>query len=83
MMRSANVEISLDSDNLEDLDVLFHIVRSYVQNLVVLLTSEAPKQIWSTGEITTAISNGLDSPIPFLDRPCSRYSGLYSQVPIE
>ena len=83
MMRSANVEIFLDSDNLEDLDVPSDIVRSYVQNLVVLLTSEAPKQIWRAGEITTAISNGLDSPIPFLDRPCGCYSDLYSQASIE
>merc|ERR1719210_1006613 len=69
MRRSTNAEIFLDSDNLEDLDVLFDIVRTQVQNHVVLLTSELLKRIWCAGEIVTAVANN----VPIVPVACDDY----------
>jgi len=49
--------VFLDSDNLEDLDLLFNIVRTDVSNLVIVLTPEVLKRMWCAGEIVTSVRN--------------------------
>jgi len=50
--------VFLDSDQLEDLALIFDAVRQS-QNLVVLLSPELLKRMWCAGEISTAHSNGV------------------------
>ena len=57
MQRSTMLDIFIDSDNPEDLDVFFDIVRSQVQNHVTLLAEELLKRMGCAGEIVTAVSN--------------------------
>ncbi|CAE8718953.1 unnamed protein product, partial [Polarella glacialis] len=54
-----NDQMFLDSDNLEDLDTLFNIVRSETKNVIVIMTPEVLKRIWCAGEIATAFNNGI------------------------
>lgn len=49
--------VFLDSDQLEDLDLIFDVVRSSTDNLVVLLSPELLKRMWCAGEIVTAHIN--------------------------
>ena len=57
MKRSTNAEVFIDSDNLEDLGVLFDVVRTQVQNHVVILTRGLLKRGWCAGDIVTAVFN--------------------------
>lgn len=49
----------LDSDNLDNLEFLLHIVRSGCQNMVVLLTRETLWRPWCAGELATAYQSGV------------------------
>ncbi|CAE8680036.1 unnamed protein product [Polarella glacialis] len=55
----SSCRVFLDSDNLEDLDLIFDTVRSQTKNLVVLLTPELLKIMWCAGEIVTAHRNKI------------------------
>ncbi|CAE8646997.1 unnamed protein product [Polarella glacialis] len=55
----SSCRVFLDSDNLEDLDLIFDTVRSQTKNLVVLLTPELLKRMWCAGEIVTAHRNNI------------------------
>ncbi|CAE8616377.1 unnamed protein product [Polarella glacialis] len=52
----SNSRIFLDSDQLEDLALIFDAVRQS-SNLVVLLSPELLKRMWCAGEVTTAVEN--------------------------
>lgn len=51
--------IFLDSDNLEELDLIFDAIRSRTKNVVVLLTPELLMRMWCAGEIATAHANQI------------------------
>jgi hypothetical protein len=53
-------EVFLDSDQLENINLIFEIVRTVVQNLVVLETRMVLMRPWCAGEITTAIANSVN-----------------------
>ena len=48
--------VFLDCDQLENLDILFDVVRSSTKNVVVVLTPELLKRVWCAGEIATVAS---------------------------
>ncbi|CAK9038961.1 unnamed protein product [Durusdinium trenchii] len=50
-------EIFLDSDQLEDLDLIFDTIRAKTRSVVVVLTSELLQRMWCAGEIVTAFKN--------------------------
>merc|ERR1719223_1524179 len=51
--------VFLDSDQLEDLDLIFDIVRTKTRNLVILSTKMTLFRPWCAGEIATATVNGI------------------------
>merc|ERR1711871_67168 len=51
--------IFLDSDELENIDLIFDIVRKDVRNLVPLQTKLLLSRLWCAGEITTAAANNV------------------------
>eukprot|EP00416_Gambierdiscus_australes_P024191 CAMPEP_0171079336 /NCGR_PEP_ID=MMETSP0766_2-20121228/15191_1 /TAXON_ID=439317 /ORGANISM="Gambierdiscus australes, Strain CAWD 149" /LENGTH=599 /DNA_ID=CAMNT_0011536517 /DNA_START=45 /DNA_END=1844 /DNA_ORIENTATION=+ len=51
--------VFLDSDELDDLDGLFDIVRCEIRSLVVMLNGAVLTRVWCAGEITTAIRNRI------------------------
>ena len=53
--------VFLDSDNLEDLSLLFGIVREKTETLVVLCTREILHRPWCVGEMTTARLHNVDT----------------------
>lgn len=55
----SSTRVFLDSDELENLDMLFDIVRTSTKNLVVVLTPELLSRSWCAGEIVTAWKNGI------------------------
>lgn len=55
--RYSPTRVFLDCDQLENLDLLFDIVRSSTQSVVVVLTRDLLKRVWCAGEITTAWKN--------------------------
>eukprot|EP00927_Polykrikos_kofoidii_P029530 TRINITY_DN25532_c0_g1_i1.p1 TRINITY_DN25532_c0_g1~~TRINITY_DN25532_c0_g1_i1.p1 ORF type:complete len:943 (-),score=139.95 TRINITY_DN25532_c0_g1_i1:8-2509(-) len=60
--------VFLDSDNLSNLDDLFHIVSNEVETLVVLCTEGLLRRPWCVGEITMAHVNKLQvNCIRFID----------------
>ena len=67
--RISKAEVFLDSDQLEELDLIFDIVRCSTQNLVTLLTAETMHRMWCAGEITTAVR----SKIPIVPVACDDY----------
>mmetsp|Transcript_111438 Transcript_111438/g.354723 ORF Transcript_111438/g.354723 Transcript_111438/m.354723 type:complete len:1595 (-) Transcript_111438:541-5325(-) len=52
-----NSKVFLDSDNLEDLDSLFDVVRVGTATLVVILSPEVLTRMWCAGEVVTASRN--------------------------
>ena len=58
---SLNREVFLDSDNLQDLAVLFGIVANDTDTLVVLCSKEILCRPWCVGEMTTARIVGVDT----------------------
>ncbi|CAE7280384.1 GRM8 [Symbiodinium natans] len=57
--KHSSTRVFLDSDNLENLDYLFDIVRTSTSSVVVVMTPELPKRIWCAGEIVTAWKNRI------------------------
>lgn len=55
----SNSPVFLDADQLEDLDLLFDIVRSNVANVAVLLSPQLLSRPWCAGEIVTAHRNSV------------------------
>eukprot|EP00434_Breviolum_minutum_P036186 symbB.v1.2.032056.t1/scaffold3795.1/size50223/4 len=58
---SSSVCVFLDCDQLENLDILFDVVRSSTKNVVVVLTPELLKRVWCAGEIATAHKNKIET----------------------
>lgn len=59
LQQQLKAPVFLDSDNLEDLDMLLDTLRCKVQNLVVLLTSQTLHRPWCAGEVATSWKNGI------------------------
>jgi hypothetical protein len=59
MSPSLSNNVFLDSDDLQDLDSLFEVVRSKTLVLAIILTSETLRRPWCAGEIVTAFKNGV------------------------
>eukprot|EP00439_Symbiodinium_sp_Y106_P079777 s542_g18.t1 len=57
--RHSSINVFLDSDELENLDLLFDIIRTSTKSVLVILTAELPKRIWCAGEIVTAFKNSV------------------------
>lgn len=72
MSAVTNSNVFLDSDQLEDLDLIFDTVRTGTKNLAILLTSEVLKRMWCAGEITTAHVNK----IPIIPIVCDDFMPL-------
>jgi len=64
--------VFIDSDNLQNLDFLFEVVRSKVQNLIVYLTSDTLSRPWCAGEIVTAYY----SKVPIILVRCQSFKEL-------
>ena len=54
---STGVAVFLDSDQLEELDLIFDAVRANTRNLLILATKETLYSMWCAGEIATAVKN--------------------------
>lgn len=50
-------QIFLDSDQLEDLDLIFDTIRGKTKSVAVVLTPHVLKRMWCAGEIVTAYKN--------------------------
>jgi hypothetical protein len=61
--------VFLDSDQLEELDLIFDTVRTDTKNLVILHTKMTLTRPWCAGEITTAVTNR----IPIVPVSCNDY----------
>ena len=57
--RHTSTRVFLDCDQLENLDLLFDIVRESTKSVVVVLTPELLRRVWCAGEITTAWKNKI------------------------
>ncbi|CAE7227713.1 Scube3 [Symbiodinium sp. KB8] len=55
--RHSPTNVFLDSDQLEELDLIFDTVRSATKNVVAVQTSELLTRMWCAGEIVTAHRN--------------------------
>lgn len=55
------VQVFIDSDQLQDLDHLFDIVRCSTKNLVVIFSPELLYRSWCAGEIVTAYRNKINT----------------------
>lgn len=55
--RHSNCNVFLDSDQLEDLDLIFDTIRAKTKSVVVVLSPELLKRMWCAGEIVTAFKN--------------------------
>eukprot|EP00930_Biecheleria_cincta_P007717 TRINITY_DN108978_c0_g1_i1.p1 TRINITY_DN108978_c0_g1~~TRINITY_DN108978_c0_g1_i1.p1 ORF type:complete len:669 (+),score=107.63 TRINITY_DN108978_c0_g1_i1:222-2009(+) len=60
-------KVFLDSDQLEDLDLIFDTVRGKTKNLVILLSPEVLTRMWCAGEIVTAHVNRIPIVVLKLD----------------
>jgi len=58
-------KVFMDSDDLQDLDLLFGYVCSHTENFVLIISPELVKRPWCMGELVTAWSNKV-SMIPML-----------------
>ena len=56
---ATHARVFLDSDQLEDLELVFDTVRSSTANLVVLMTAGILTRMWCAGEIVTAARNDV------------------------
>ncbi|CAE7029429.1 grlE, partial [Symbiodinium sp. CCMP2592] len=63
--KHSSTRVFLDCDQLENLDLLFDIVKASTRSLVVVLTSELLKRVYCAGEITTAWKNKITT-VPVL-----------------
>ena len=53
----SSTEVFLDSDQLEDLDLIFETIRNKTRSVVVVLTSDLLSRMWCAGEVVTAFKN--------------------------
>lgn len=70
--KHSNTEVFLDSDQLEDLDLIFDTIRVKTKSVVVVLTSDLLKRMWCAGEIVTACKNRVRT-VPLI---CDGYQPL-------
>eukprot|EP00435_Cladocopium_sp_Y103_P053180 s214_g17.t1 len=70
--KHSKTEVFLDSDQLEDLDLIFDTIRVKTKSVVVVLTSDLLKRMWCAGEIVTAYKNGVRT-VPLI---CDGYQPL-------
>ena len=70
--KHSNTEVFLDSDQLEDLDLIFDTIRLKTKSVVVVLTAELLKRMWCAGEIVTAFKNKVCT-VPLI---CDDYEPL-------
>ncbi|CAE7880907.1 unnamed protein product [Symbiodinium sp. KB8] len=70
--RHSSTNVFLDSDQLEDLDLIFNTIRATTKSVVVVLTPELLKRMWCAGEIVTAFKNNIAT-VPLV---CDGYSQL-------
>lgn len=67
-LETRNMNISVDSDHLSNLNLLFEEVKNETYNLVVLLTQDALTRPWIAGQITLAHLNKINIvPVVFPD----------------
>jgi len=69
MMTARNLEVFIDSDDLQDLDSLFDTVRSRVRHVIVYLTKDTLTRPWCSGEIVTAYRNNKKTTVVLTDGP--------------
>ncbi|CAE7320100.1 Grm8 [Symbiodinium necroappetens] len=55
--RHSSANVFLDSDQLEDLDLIFDTIRKTTKSVVTVQTPELLKRMWCAGEIVTAFKN--------------------------
>ena len=75
--------VFLDSDDLQDLSLLFGIVAEKTETLVVLCTREILYRPWCVGEMTTAHLHGIDTLLiifPDFEHPSRTFIEDYSSV---
>ncbi|CAE7504291.1 Tg, partial [Symbiodinium sp. CCMP2592] len=73
--------VFLDSDQLQNLDLLFDIIRTSTKNVVVVLTGELLSRSWCAGEIVTAWKNDIHT-VPLLCEGFERLSDeAQKQIP--
>eukprot|EP00439_Symbiodinium_sp_Y106_P023600 s2265_g2.t2 len=70
--RHSSTNVFLDSDQLEDLDLIFNTIRATTKSVVVVLTPELLKRMWCAGEIVTAFKNNIAT-VPLV---CDGYTQL-------
>jgi len=59
--RYSSTDVFLDCDHLEDLALLFTILRLSSKNVVVVLTEDLLRRMWCAGEIVTAFKNKVNT----------------------
>ncbi|CAE8678468.1 unnamed protein product [Polarella glacialis] len=69
LTKHARGNVFLDSDQLENLDLLFDTVKCQTKTLVVVLTPQVLTRIWCAGEIVSAHRNK----VPIVSLICSGY----------
>eukprot|EP00403_Amphidinium_massartii_P007925 CAMPEP_0178371540 /NCGR_PEP_ID=MMETSP0689_2-20121128/878_1 /TAXON_ID=160604 /ORGANISM="Amphidinium massartii, Strain CS-259" /LENGTH=461 /DNA_ID=CAMNT_0019991411 /DNA_START=748 /DNA_END=2131 /DNA_ORIENTATION=+ len=57
--RKASLQVFIDSDDLQELDRLFDVIKSRVKNFVIYLTAETLKRAWCAGEVVSAVKMKL------------------------
>ena len=57
--KHTSTQIFLDSDQLEDLDLIFDTIRCTTHSVVVVLTPQVLTRMWCAGEIVTAFKNKI------------------------
>ena len=75
--------VFLDSDNLQDLSLLFGIVGEKTETLVVLCTREILHRPWCVGEMTTARLHNIDTILvmfPDFEKPSRTFIDNYAGV---
>eukprot|EP00931_Biecheleriopsis_adriatica_P067961 TRINITY_DN42014_c0_g1_i1.p1 TRINITY_DN42014_c0_g1~~TRINITY_DN42014_c0_g1_i1.p1 ORF type:complete len:1517 (-),score=220.07 TRINITY_DN42014_c0_g1_i1:63-4421(-) len=59
MSKHSSTRVFYDSDQLEDLDLIFSVVRESTQTLVIIVTSEVQRRMWCAGEMVSAHVNSI------------------------
>ena len=76
-------DVFLDSDNLQDLSLLFGVVAEKTETLVVLCTREILRRPWCVGEMTTARLHSIDTILvifPQFEHPSRTFIEDYASV---
>ncbi|CAE7368350.1 Tg, partial [Symbiodinium sp. CCMP2592] len=81
ILQHSSARVFLDSDQLQNLDLLFDIIRTSTKNVVVVLTGELLSRSWCAGEIVTAWKNDIHT-VPLLCEGFERLSDeAQKQIP--